>query len=147
VGANDFQGAFTADQRNACPASGCYATIAQHLKLSMIDILQTITKIHASPVSIVVLDYWDVVEDGAVAARDYGPQGEAKSQNATSYANAALHAAAQATRGGFVSTRVAFRGPDNDQDPTPLLAADGDHPNASGHAGIARALSNNRPHG
>ena len=34
----------------------------------------------------------------------------------------------------------AFKGDDRDQDPTALLAPDGDHPNAAGHQAIADAL-------
>jgi acyl-CoA thioesterase-1 len=147
VGANDFQAAFDNDQRQACPRSGCYGGTAQHLKLTTIDIIKRVNKIHGSPVSVVVLDYWDVVADGRTGQERYGAQGEAKAQNATSYADAALHAGAQALGSGFFSTRVVFRGQHNDQDPTPLLASDGDHPNASGHMAIARALGDKRPHG
>lgn len=147
VGANDFEDAFTQDQHQICPVGGCYTTPAEKLRLHMIDIVQTIKKIHRTPLSVVVLDYWDVVEDGAAAVRDYGARGQAKSQTATSYADAALGAAAQSTCSSYVSTKVAFRGPHNDLDPTRLLAADGDHPNAAGHAAIARAISRSRPLG
>jgi acyl-CoA thioesterase-1 len=147
VGANDFQADFDDDRNNACAASDCYSNTAQHVKLDMADIVRTMRNIHGTPLSIVILNYWDVVKDGTTGTSEYGPAGAAKSQNATSYANAALHAAAQALGTGYVSTQVAFRGPNNDQDPTPLLASDGDHPNATGHQVITRALTNNRPHG
>ena len=39
-----------------------------------------------------------------------------------------------------MSTYVMFKGTDGKTDPTPLLAADGDHPSARGHQRIAQAL-------
>lgn len=146
VGANDFEDPFARDLQGAC-SPGCYDTVAEHLRLRAIAIVQTIRRIHPTLLSVVVLDYWDVVKDGSTASRLYGAQGQAKSQTATTYANTALHMAANATHSSYVSTRVAFRGPSNNQDPSRLLAADGDHPNAAGHVVIARALTSSRPRG
>jgi acyl-CoA thioesterase-1 len=88
-----------------------------------------------------------VVEDGEVGDRDYGPEGAADSQRATSYADGALVSAARARGTGFVSTRQVFRGAGNGGDPTSLLAADGDHPNDRGHRAIALALDRYLPNG
>jgi acyl-CoA thioesterase-1 len=146
IGANDFAGAFRRDQLGTC-AGGCYGSTAQGVKLALSAIVDRVQQIHRSAVSVVLLDYWNVVEDGAVARQDYGPSGVLKSLNATSYANAAIHAAAVSRHTGFGSTRIAFRGDNDDLDPTPNLAPDGDHPNAKGHQVISHLLGNTRPSG
>ena len=46
-----------------------------------------------------------------------------------------------------MSTYVVFKGADGKTDPTSLLAADGDHPNARGHQRIAQALARVLPNG
>jgi lysophospholipase L1-like esterase len=71
----------------------------------------------------------------------------AQADRATSYANAALQRASAATRARFVSTYIPFRGTDGKSDPTWLLAADGDHPNARGHGRIAAAFYKAAPNG
>ena len=45
-----------------------------------------------------------------------------------------------ATGATYISTLPAFHGQDGTRDPTNLLAPDGDHPNAAGHAAIAALL-------
>jgi lysophospholipase L1-like esterase len=101
-----------------------------------------IDKIHAlNPgAHVVVLDYWAAMEDGAVAAKDYDPTAMAASIACTSAVNDALSVAAKATGALYLSTYTAFKGPSGTNDPTGLLAADGDHPNAAGHQLIARTI-------
>jgi lysophospholipase L1-like esterase len=55
--------------------------------------------------------------------------------------------AARATGALYVSTYTAFKGPAGTNDPTGLLAADGDHPNAAGHQLIARTIYTVLPSG
>ncbi len=147
VGANDFIGPFDRDRRGSCSGAGCYASTAGAVRDNVTATLQRIRSARRTPVSVVVLDYWNVVKDGRVGRAEYGAGGMAKALNATAYANRALHAAAQAQHAAYVSTRTAFRGRDDRQDPTPLLAADGDHPDARGHRRIAETVFGARPNG
>jgi len=91
-------------------------------------------------VAIVLLDYWSVWLGGEYAAA----QGAAYEQAATTLTqqlNAQIRAIAAASRSAYVDLRTAFRGPDDTWDETHLLASDGDHPNADGHARIAAATT------
>jgi acyl-CoA thioesterase-1 len=89
---------------------------------------------------VVVLGYWNVVEDGAAARTDYDEAETAEADAATTVINEHLAAAARASWATYVSTRKVLKGADGSADPTGLLTADGDHPNAQGHAAIASAL-------
>jgi lysophospholipase L1-like esterase len=89
---------------------------------------------------VVVLDYWAAMEDGAVAAKDYDAPTMAASIASTTSVNDALAVAAKATGALYLSTYTAFKGPNGANDPTALLAADGDHPDAAGHQLIARTI-------
>ena len=84
--------------------------------------------------------YWNVVLDGRVGAEQYGPDGVRAAAEATRYANDALRVAARQTGARYVPTEAAFHGDDGGRDPTGLLAPDGDHPNAAGHAAIAALI-------
>jgi lysophospholipase L1-like esterase len=92
------------------------------------------------PIPVIVLGYWNVVRDGQVAAAQYGPDGVRDAAQATTQINDALRAAATQPGATFVATAPAFHGDDGAHDPTGLLASDGDHPNAAGHAAIAALL-------
>jgi lysophospholipase L1-like esterase len=52
-----------------------------------------------------------------------------------------------ATRVTYVSTYKPFKGANGTNNPTRLLASDGDHPNARGHALIAAVLYGAAPQG
>jgi len=130
VGANDLATAF-ADEDPYAPAA---ATMRA-------DVVATITAIERiRPVPVIVLGYWNVVLDGQVGAQMYGPAGMRDAAEATRYANEALQAAARQSGAQFVPTAPAFHGTGGQQDATALLASDGDHPNAAGHAAIAALL-------
>lgn len=130
IGANDLAAAF--DAGSSFPAAA--GTMQRNVTASIeaIDAIRTTT--------VLVLGYWNVVQDGQVAAASYGPSGVKRSVTATEYANDGLRAAAEKTHATYISTDTAFHGPDGSGDPTGLLAADGDHPNAAGHAAIAALL-------
>ena len=70
-----------------------------------------------------------------------------KANQATSYANAALGRAVRATRVTYVSTYKPFKGANGTNNPTRLLASDGDHPNAQGHSLIAAVFYGAAPQG
>jgi lysophospholipase L1-like esterase len=130
IGANDLAGAFDGDDP--------YAPAAARVKTNVVDIVTTIEKTNRVPV--IVLGYWNVVLDGQVAAREYGAAEVRDAQEATDLTNQALEEAATQTGAVYVSTVQAFHGDDGERDPTDLLAPDGDHPNAAGHAAIAALI-------
>ena len=130
IGANDLAAAF--DNGTS------YSDAAGEMQQNVITSIKEIDTIRRT--TVLVLGYWNVVEDGKVAADAYGPDGVQKSVSATDYANDALRAAAQQTDAEYISTDAAFHGADGTEDPTGLLASDGDHPDAAGHAAIAALL-------
>jgi lysophospholipase L1-like esterase len=130
VGANDVGEAFEADDPYA-PAAAAVRT----------DVAATVTAIERiRPIPVIVFGYWNVVLDGRVAAEKYGPDGVRAAADATRFANDALRAAARQSGARYVPTEAAFHGDDGGRDPTGLLAPDGDHPNAAGHAAIAALI-------
>jgi lysophospholipase L1-like esterase len=130
IGANDLAAAF--DDGTS------YSDAAGAMQQNVVAAIRAIDAIR--PTTVLVLGYWNVVEDGQVAAGNYGSGGVQKSDSATQDANDALQAAAKQTGATYISTVAAFHGADGNQDPTALLAPDGDHPNAAGHAAIAALL-------
>jgi len=140
VGANDFLQALADDLDGRLSRADCYTLAKTSVAANVIDTVQQIHAIHPTPVSVIVVGYWNVAEDGSVGRAAYGADGMAKADRATAYADTALQQAAADTGAHYVATLAAFRGPGGGLDPTPLLAADGDHPNAAGHDRIAQAL-------
>ena len=140
IGANDFEYAFTgvlAHQRRAWVA---FPRVAARVQANVTSIVRTLQRLHPG-IHVVVADYWNVMRDGKVGLRTYGTWGESKAVQATTYADQGLARAATATGATLVSTYTAFKGSRGTGDPTALLASDGDHPNARGHAVIAAAFS------
>ena len=130
IGANDVAAAFDNDTS--------YDDAASTVRTNVISAITAIE--HAHQVPVVVLGYWNVVRDGQVGIAQYGADGMKAAVSATASANDALEDAARSTGATYVPTRVAFHGADEKTDATALLAADGDHPNALGHAKIAALL-------
>ena len=90
---------------------------------------------------VLLTGYWNVFLDGTAArakgtAQDYLHVADA----VTREVNGEIRSAAAAHGSVFVDLFTPFRGADGRKDCTPLLAADGDHPDAAGHALIARTL-------
>ena len=138
TGANDFNDAFDQVSLGA-PAENTYAPVATAVQDNVTAIVEKIHSLNGGA-HVVVLDYWAAMEDGAVAAKDYDATAMAASVACTTAVNDALAVAAKATGATYVSTYTAFKGPDGTNDPTALLAADGDHPDAAGHQLIARTV-------
>jgi acyl-CoA thioesterase-1 len=132
IGANDVAAAFD-------PAGGSYAALATQVQQNVTAIVTAVRTLSPSA-SVLVLGYWNVVEDGAVGRADYGDTGVAESVAATADCNGALSRAAAATGVPYLDTTAAFKGTDGESDPTGLLASDGDHPNAAGQQAIATAV-------
>ena len=135
AGANDLAAAFDNDGDDAA-----YQQTAAQVASNVQTIVSAIRTLHGSPVQIVVLGYWNVVKDGAVGLAQYGADGLAAAEQATKYCNQALRQAANESGAWYVTTVPVFKGENRDQDPTNLLASDGDHPNAQGHQAIAQAV-------
>ncbi|HVW34421.1 MAG TPA: SGNH/GDSL hydrolase family protein, partial [Acidimicrobiia bacterium] len=145
TGANDFNDAFDQVSLGA-PAADTYVPVAAAVQENVTTVVEAIHKLNAAA-HVVVLDYWAAMEDGAVARRDYDATAMAASVSSTTYVNQALAVAAKAAGATYVSTYTAFKGADGSQDPTALLASDGDHPDAAGHALIARTIYAVLPNG
>ncbi|MEU4236045.1 SGNH/GDSL hydrolase family protein [Actinoplanes sp. NPDC026619] len=130
IGANDMAASFDD------PSS--YAAVATGIETEVAASVTAIEQLH--PVPVIVLGYWNVVLDGKVGAARYGPAGTRAATQATVAVNRALQSAAARSGATYIATLPAFHGPDGHQDPTALLAPDGDHPNAAGQAAIAALL-------
>jgi lysophospholipase L1-like esterase len=146
IGANDFGASFGQVWHGADP-DRTYAPVAARVQANLTSTIARVRALHHTPVRIVVLGYWNVMKDGKVARAAYGPAGVKAANEATAYADNAILRAARAQGATYVSTYGVFKGADGRTDPTPLLAADGDHPNARGHQVIAQALARALPTG
>jgi lysophospholipase L1-like esterase len=140
VGANDFAAPFA--QVTANPkATQQFDVVGQALRTNMISIIGRIHELAGPQTRVVVLGYWNVLEDGKAAAHDYNAAQRAATVVATDVANEALRAASSIGRALFVPTSQLFHGKTAQRDPSAMLAADGDHPNVAGHQAIAAALA------
>lgn len=150
IGANDFF-----DQHDDPITAGTCAG-ATHIDCTR-DELTTMTRTlsavidqirslrDGAPTTIMLTGYWKVFEDGDVADKAFPDEGIAASVALTKAANAGIRADALAENAIYVDLWPVFEGANSDKDPTDLLASDGDHPNAAGHAAIARALLADTP--
>ncbi len=146
IGANDFAGAFQRVISGQQVSTAAFPRVARRVRRTVTRVIETIQRLDPG-IHVIVGDYWNVMKDGRVGLRSYGRWGEGKAVEATRDANAALRSAAVATGATYVSTLTPFKGRDGKQDPTPLLAWDGDHPDAAGHAVIANAFYRAAPRG
>lgn len=94
---------------------------------------------------LLVTDYWNVFEDGDVADAKRGPGFATWSDKVTGSANMAICSKAAAVGATCVDLYEPFEGEDGTRNPSALLADDGDHPNAAGHALIAATLLHATP--
>jgi len=135
IGANDLAAAFESGRGG--PA---YASAAASVRRDVSASLSRIRAVRGAGLPVIVLGYWNVVEDGEVGHSDYGADGAAEAALATDQANEALREVAKAAGVIYLSTSAALKGADARDDPTELLTSDGDHPNARGHEAIAQAV-------
>ena len=135
VGANDLAAAFAGGRDDAA-----YEATAGQVETNVAATVDTVVQAHGTPVTVLVLGYWNVVKDGAAGLAAYGAAGLASAHAATRYCDLALRRAAEQTGARYVPTTVAFRGDHRSRNPTNLLAPDGDHPNADGQEAIAEAV-------
>lgn len=99
----------------------------------------------AAGAAVPVFGYWNVIEDGEVSNRMYDAGQRTVATAAAEDGNEAIRRAAAAAGATCVDTFTAFQGGAGTADPTGLLAVDGDHPNAAGHALLARLAHRVQP--
>lgn len=127
IGANDL----SLDDAGAADESAILA--AENTRVD--QILDLINRLRRPSSQVVMTDYWNVFEDGAVATAEGAAYVNA-SDELTERLNAVLSESALTHGDIAVDLESAF----GSGDVTSLLADDGDHPNAAGHAVIARAV-------
>lgn len=140
IGANDF-----ADHHDDVTGGGCGAgsecvddevgAMREGLA-AVLDRVRALRNRH--PTTVLVTGYWNVFEDGDVAVGASGAAGLEASLTLTRRVNAAIQGAARSAGAAYVDLFPAFQA--SGHDITGLLADDGDHPDAAGHALIARIL-------
>lgn len=141
IGANDFGDHHDQVVDGACGTGNtdCVSdeleSMRSHLAtaLARIDVLR-----QGRPTTVLVTGYWNVFQDGDVARRAYGETGVQASLELTRRANAAIQTVATAAGARYVDLYRPFE--ESGRDVTALMAADGDHPDAAGHALIAQTL-------
>ncbi|MFI5956326.1 SGNH/GDSL hydrolase family protein [Cryptosporangium sp. NPDC051539] len=135
IGANDLAGSLADWQDGGCDL-GCFRREMPGIQADVTAIVERIRELRAGqPTEVLVTDYWNVFRDGDQAA-SLGTAYRTISRQVTALANAAICAGAASE----AATCVDLVGPFT-ADPTKYLAADGDHPDAAGHAEIAEALA------
>lgn len=138
IGANDFDPAQLSAPGCTAPDLGCYQAALARLRVNMAAVLDTLLLGGGPHGPILVTGYWNVLLDGDVGAAR-GPAYQRDSAALTSRVNAVLQQVSLRKGVTYVDLYTPFKEP-NDGDDTPLLAADGDHPSAAGHAVITTAL-------
>jgi lysophospholipase L1-like esterase len=140
IGANDIEATDPSDCDSADDGPQCYsndlATLTQNLDRVAAAVAAQATRPGAK---ILLTGYWNVFLDGT-AARAKGADYVRIADDVTREVNSRISSAAAAHGAVFVDLFTPFRGADGSKDCTPLLADDGDHPDAAGHAVIADAL-------
>jgi len=133
VGANDFDSALLSQPgyRSSDGFSGYAGTFAALQR----NLTALLSQLHGR---VIVTGYWNVFLDGDVG-RAKGSAYVRDSDALTRMVNAALERTAAAADATYVDLYGPFKG-DGDQDDSALLAADGDHPSAAGHALIAAVV-------
>ncbi|GAA3579764.1 hypothetical protein GCM10022197_41690 [Microlunatus spumicola] len=138
MGANDLAPALAAWRAGSCSAS-CYAPEVAGMGTDLGRVLDRVRTLGDGHSRVLVTTYWNVFTDGRVAERAERNGYLAWSDTVTRAANAAIVLVAGARGATLVDLYAPFKGA-GEQDPTGLLAADGDHPDAAGTALISRTV-------
>jgi lysophospholipase L1-like esterase len=149
IGANDFSDEHDPITAGRCAGAKRTACTRDELTTMSRTVARVVDRIRTlragAPTTIMLTGYWNVFEDGHVADKAFPDVGIAASVALTKEANAGIRADALAENAIYVDLYPVFEGANSDKDPTDLLASDGDHPNAAGHAAIARQLLADTP--
>jgi lysophospholipase L1-like esterase len=135
VGANDVKHSAQCGNNVACYA-GLLPKVQQNLD-GTIYCIWLLTQGH--PVTLVLLDYWNVWLGGKYAAAHGSAYVNASNQVTEEVSNL-IQSVARSAHAYWIDLQTAFRGPDHDADETQFLAPDGDHPNSAGHQRISQAI-------
>lgn len=145
IGANDFLPKLDTALQGGCGGAdglACFSSALTGLHDNLTAILQRIRQLRAEqPTAVRVTGYWDVFLDGTVADQTYGPSFRRFSSTLTQQVNDTIKEVSQTQDAQYVDLYTPFKGETGDDDDTPLLAADGDHPSQTGHQEIADALA------
>ena len=141
VGANDFDpDILTTSACTPVPALPCYQPTLSSQRSRLAAVVADVGHLTAARHgAVLVTGYWNVFLDGE-AARELGDDYVAASTALTRAENALLASVGTAHGATYVDLFTLFKGSDGTVDDTRLLAPDADHPNAAGHALIARGL-------
>ena len=139
IGANDLNALVGRWAAGGCPAQ-CVTPAVDAMGGRLRATLEAIRALLPPGSRLLVTDYWAVFEDGDVAVRLHGAGFPPWQDAVTRSANSAICSAARSVSATCVDLYAPFKGPTADRDDTPLLAADGDHPDAAGEAVITAAL-------
>lgn len=135
IGANDFDSRLLSSP--GCRASdglACYQLGLRALSKNVTELLRDLAPAGQAHGIVLVTGYWNVFLDGKVGAAQ-GPAYVRDSDALTRAVNAELQRATSARGDTFVDLYELFKSKGAYEDE--LLASDGDHPSASGHALIA----------
>jgi lysophospholipase L1-like esterase len=142
IGANDFQDHHDEVVERTCGTSAGPDCVSDELDSMRSRLSRALTEIRTlrgdRPTTVLVTGYWNVFEDGAVARRASGEAGLQASLTLTRRVNATIRGVAASAGAQYVDLFEPFQR--RGRDITSLMAADGDHPDAAGHALIARVL-------
>lgn len=140
IGANDLDTSQIDGDCYPLSATGCYRDDLVGISSRLTAIVNRVQGLMSRPGGTIVLTgYWNVIEDGEVGAEN-GSTYVTASDELTRMFNADVSAVATATSTTYVDVYTPFKGASGTTDDTRLLASDGDHPNAAGHAVLARAI-------
>jgi lysophospholipase L1-like esterase len=141
IGANDFGDHHDDVTSGQCRPAGAGDCVSDEFEQLTVNLGRILRRLHAlrgdRPTTILMTGYWNVFKDGEVAERQYTPSGRIASDQLTVRTNDAIAAAARADDATYADIYTPF---EDSADVTALLAPDGDHPDAAGHALIARVL-------
>jgi lysophospholipase L1-like esterase len=139
IGANDLTPLLSRWQSSGC-SKACYSPAVEAVGSDLGDILAAARSLRGHrPTRVLVTDYWNVFADGDVARASDGPAYLRWSDELTRALNVSICNAARNAGATCVDLYAPFKG-DGSENPTELLAADGDHPNAAGNQVISSAL-------
>ena len=139
IGANDMLPLLTKWRATGCPAA-CYTPAVDAAGSDISGILAAARTLRdKKPTQILVTGYWNVFADGDVASASETPAYLVWSDELTRALNSRICAAARGASAICVDLYAPFKG-NGTQNPTSLLAGDGDHPNAAGYALITSTL-------
>jgi lysophospholipase L1-like esterase len=145
IGANDFGSQYGAVSSGRCGGQDGLSCADGQLGRLQANLTAVVGQIHrlrgGAPTAILLTGYWNVFEDGDVARRSMTKQGVVESDTLTRATNQIVEQVAHDQQATYVDLYSPFKGTDGGEDPTELLADDGDHPNAAGHRLIARSLT------